>query len=61
MVVFSVFLMKAQEKQHNLSEKNKRKDFIPKKDDESKSVKKKFWAKFIQRYVENNILSSIEF
>ena len=41
MVVFSAFLMKAQEKQHKLSQKKKRKDFTPKKDDESKECKEK--------------------
>ena len=46
-----------------LSEKKKRKDFTPKKDDESKECKKKEVSErsFVQRYVENNILSSIEF
>ena len=47
-----------------LSEENKRKDFTPKKEDESKKCKKKAVSGrnlFKQRYVENNILSSIEF
>ena len=46
-----------------LSEKNKREDFTPKKRRWKQGVyeKSSVGAKFIQRYVENNILSSIEF
>ena len=46
---------------NELSEKNKRKDFTSKKDGESKECKEKILGKFIQRYVEKNVLSSIEF
>ena len=46
-----------------MSCQRKIKDFTPKKDDESKECKKKEVSErsFVQRYVENNILSSIEF